>query len=186
MKKCSSCNKRIAVGGAVFGDEIFCGDKCQKAGLLAATEDLIPEDIVNQEVGFIHHGSCPKCGGEGPNDLQKHYKIWSVIILTFQNEIPEICCRKCGVKKKLGGLFFSGLFGWWGFPVGVLLTPVLVILNLVGLFKLPKNGMPSKRLYEHVCMDLGARALIAKSSRQLQPMIDKNALRTPAWSSSDD
>ena len=167
MKKCSTCNKRIAIGGDVFGEKIFCGEKCRNTGLLAASEDLIPEDVIYYHVDSIHTGSCPKCGGEGPNDLQKHYKIWSVIIFTSFKEIPEVCCRKCGIRKKAGGVLFSGLFGWWGFPVGILLTPVLVILNFFGLFSLPKAGKPSKRLSKSIRMELGAKALVLPRLSQL-------------------
>ena len=160
MKRCSVCNKRIAIGGIEVGDQIYCDEKCQKKGLLNACEELVSEEMVKKHIDMHHEGLCPKCGSKGPNDLQTHYKIWSVILLTSHQEIPEICCRSCGVKKKLSGLVFSFLFGWWGFPVGILLTPILIILNFIGLFRLPKEGKPSKKLEEFVRMDLGAKAIL--------------------------
>ena len=168
MKKCSTCNKRIALGGEEFGSEIYCGEKCRKAGLLAAAKEFLTEEIVQSRIEDVHNGACPKCGKEGPNDMQWHYTIWSIIVLTSHKDIPEVCCKKCGIKKKVGGFFFSGLLGWWGIPFGILLTPIQVVRNFIGFFKLPKQGKPSKQLDEAIRMELGAEALLEKANIEFQ------------------
>ena len=95
--------------------------------------------------------------------MQWHYTIWSIIFITSHKDVPEICCKKCGIKKKIGGFFFSGLLGWWGFPLGILLTPVQVIRNLIGFFNLPKKNKISKKLDETIRMELGAEVLLEKA-----------------------
>ncbi len=163
MKTCSACNKRIALGGEEFGTEIYCGERCKKMGLISASHQILTNEIVQNRIHEVHAGSCPKCGGEGPNDMQWHYTIWSFIVITSHKDIPEVCCRNCGLRKKIGGFFYSILLGWWGFPFGILLTPVQVIRNFIGFFILPKQGKVSRQLDDAIRMELGAEALLEKA-----------------------
>jgi hypothetical protein len=58
---------------------------------------------------------------------------------------------------------FSLFLGWWGFPWGLLVTPVQVVSNLVGYFGGAKSTEPSKELYRLVQISLGARLLESRS-----------------------
>ena len=58
---------------------------------------------------------------------------------------PVLGCRSCGIKSQLLGLVFSLVLGWWGFPWGLLMTPVQVLRNLFALLR-PDNGTPSEAL----------------------------------------
>jgi hypothetical protein len=170
MKKCSHCSKRIAFGGESLGTEAYCNKRCLKAGLLAAADFYLTEDIIQSQIDTVHKGPCPKCQGEGPNDLQSHYLIWSIILLTSHKEVSEVCCKSCGIKKKVGGLAFSTLCGWWGFPFGLILTPVQMIRNIGSLFQMPKLNKVSKQLTENIRMHLGAEAVLEKVQLDAQEM----------------
>src|SRR5690349_13054387 len=131
MAKCSSCGSTILLGGKTVGDLRFCNDKCMREGQFLALAKNVPEEAVLQRVSEVFNGSCPLCGGRGPVDVHKSYKVWSAVFLTSWSTNPVISCRSCARKKQIGNLFFSGVFGWWGFPWGLLLTPVQVTRNLV-------------------------------------------------------
>ncbi|WP_269524166.1 hypothetical protein [Coraliomargarita parva] len=171
MQRCTKCNKRIAVGGKALGSEHYCSDRCLKQGLLQASREFLGEELIFERIESIHQGPCPKCGGHGPVDMQTHYTVWSAIILTSYKDVPEICCKRCGIQKKIGGLFFSGFLGWWGIPFGIVITPIQVIRNLVALFQAPSSKKVSKALDEMVRMELGARTLLEKQSIEAEKTI---------------
>ncbi len=168
MKKCSACGKRIALGGEAFVDQLYCNEKCRKAGLLEASERYLSHDIIMERVMDIHHGPCPMCGKEGPNDVQWHYTVWSAIFVTSHKDQPDICCRGCGIKKKWSGVLFSGTLGWWGFPFGLLLTPAQLVRNFVSMAKSPVHGKPSRELMDMIRMEMGAMALLEAANMARQ------------------
>ena len=53
-----------------------------------------------------------------------------------------------GVIPRPLPLLFSGVFGWWGFPWGLVMTPVQLARNLVELTGGPKSDAPSALLQE--------------------------------------
>jgi hypothetical protein len=63
------------------------------------------------------------------------------------------------VKDKLGNALFSLVLGWWGLPWGLLMTPIQVGRNLVGLFFWPDPAVPSARLEQMVRMQLASNFL---------------------------
>lgn len=163
MKKCSTCNKRILFGSKKVLTEIYCTSKCQEVGLRNASVGFLSEETLLGRLKSLHQGACPKCNGVGPNDIQTHYSIWSLIYITSHKSVPEVCCKSCGIKKKLGGLFFSLFFGWWGIPFGIILTPIQIIRNIIALFHLPSSDRVSKGLNDYIRKEAGAQALIEKA-----------------------
>ncbi|HEY3242299.1 MAG TPA: hypothetical protein VGM03_03025 [Phycisphaerae bacterium] len=76
----------------------------------------------------------------------------------------RVCCRGCARKAQLVDLTICLLFGWWGFPAGLFLTPAHVILNLMEIFAGPKSGAPSAALARAVRLSL-AQSSAAQHSR---------------------
>jgi hypothetical protein len=66
-------------------------------------------------------------------------------------------------------MLFSGVFGWWGFPWGLVMTPVQLARNLVELTGGPKSDAPSALLQKFVRMHAGARVAQASTARRLPP-----------------
>ena len=64
-----------------------------------------------------------------------------------------------GVKQQTIGLFSSALLGWWGFPWGLIMTPVQIAKNLVGLASPPDSMHPSKTLEKHVRLAIAEQSL---------------------------
>jgi hypothetical protein len=130
----------------------------------------MPDEAIAEHVREVHAGACPKCGGPGPIDIHTSHTIWSALYLSSWRSKPEVCCRRCGTKAKIGGLAFSGVLGWWGFPFGLIMTPVQIVRNLGGIFSATDPHQPSPQLTEMVRAHLAAQFL--EHSRQMDSLAD--------------
>jgi hypothetical protein len=169
MAKCATCGTMILFGGKKAGDLRFCSDKClQRRGALGFAAAEVPPEIVQKHAESLHDGDCPKCGGQGPVDIHTSYRVWSAIILTSWQDIPELCCRACGNKSKTASLGYCLLFGWWG-GHGLIVTPLQVTRNIVGLFRSPDPTKPSAKLVGMAKLDLAAKVLKIRQQGKAQP-----------------
>ena len=159
MAKCDYCGSTIIIGGKRDKNGRFCNQKCQARGTLLTISRQIPEANVQEQVWKAHQGACPKCNGSGPVDVHVSHKVWSALVLTSWSSKPELCCRSCGSKSQLGSAAFSLALGWWGFPWGIVLTPVQIGRNLFGILRQPDASKPSPQLEKLVRMNLAAAAL---------------------------
>lgn len=158
MARCDYCNSYIIFGGKKQGGRTFCNDNCLKEGYLVIAADRLPQHAVDIAIDEVHQGECPKCNGAGPVDVHVAHTVWSALYLTSWKSTPHLCCRPCGRKQQLGGMFFSGLLGWWGFPWGLIMAPVQVVRNISGMFGGPDPEVPSEQLETLVRIDLAERA----------------------------
>jgi hypothetical protein len=162
MAKCANCNKWIIAGGKRDGDLRFCDAKCQEQGALTAVASVVPDQVVNEQAWKIHQGACPKCGGRGPIDVHTSYRVWSALVMTNWSSRPHVVCRSCGTKARMSDAARSLAFGWWGFPWGLIMTPVQVCRNLKGDAQDP--AVPSLQLQKLVRLNLASQALAAGRS----------------------
>jgi hypothetical protein len=160
MAKCANCNSTILFGGQRRGDLRFCNDECAQGGVLISLSHQVPDNLVQQEVWAVHQGRCPQCQGPGPIDVHVSHEIWSAIVFTQFKSLPHVLCRSCGRKKQLGAMVFSFFAGWWGFPWGLIMTPVQIARNLSGMLRSPDPTRPSAKLEEMVRMRLAADAVM--------------------------
>ena len=114
----------------------------------------IPATIVERHTHEVHQGNCPQCNGPGPVDVHTSYRVWSAAIVTSWSSRPAVSRGGCGTKRKLGDALFSLLLGWWGFPWGVLVTPVQIVRNLIGVASKPAPDRPSPALERMVRLNL--------------------------------
>lgn len=167
MTRCDFCGTTILFGARKQGDLQFCSARCQQNGTAVALARLLPTADVQRELQGVHNGLCPKCGGNGPVDVHVHHRVWSAIALTSWNSTPRICCRPCGVRSQLGSAVFSLFLGWWGFPWGVLITPLQIGRNIYGMIKGPDASKPSAALERAIRLAMVARNVHA--ARQAAP-----------------
>jgi hypothetical protein len=166
MAKCAYCNSTIFFGGVRKGDQRFCNAKCYNEGLLISASQQIPAQVFNREIEQVHQGLCPKCGGSGPVDVHTSYQVFSLVFLTRWSSTPQLSCRSCGLSGQLRGLGMSLLLGWWGFPWGLIMTPVQITRNLIGIFRPPDPAQPSPQLQKMVKLHIARQ--LAASSRAAQ------------------
>ncbi len=170
MAKCDYCSSTILFGGKRQGDLHFCNAKCNSRGTLLAVSHQIPESVVNESVQRTHQGVCPQCKGSGPVDVHVHHKVMSFLIITRWSSTPQISCRSCGTKSQLGDAAISLALGWWGFPWGLILTPVQIGRNVYGMFNGPDPAVPSPKLERAVRMHIASQAVARQQVQEAVSM----------------
>ena len=159
MAKCNTCGNVILFGGHRENGLRFCGKDCLEKGQVLLLAKAIPEETVAAAAREVHMGLCPVCGGSGPVDLHRSHEIWSLLLVTQWKTLPRMSCRPCAVKRQMGGLVFSLLFGWWGFPWGFVMTPVQLVRNLSELASPPNPAHPSRDLQQQMRMVLAEQSM---------------------------
>src|SRR5579859_1027288 len=167
MAKCGFCGSSIIMGGVRSGTERYCNNRCATNGQVLKMAQQLPPELVDRQVEEVFRGNCPKCRGPGPVDVHKVHKVWSAFVLTRWTTNAQVSCRACATKSQTGGAFFSALLGWWGFPWGLVLTPVQIGRNIAGMWSGRDSSKPSEDLRRLVMANLGAQAI--QRNRQKTP-----------------
>jgi len=84
-------------------------------------------------------------------------------------------CQSCGTKRKVFDTFYSLVFGWWGMPWGLLITPLQVLRNLVGLLRKPDPSVPSAALEKMVRLRMAEEILRARREQANSPAFQRTA-----------
>ena len=156
MAKCAYCNSTIIFGGVRDGDNRYCNQRCFQSGALIRVAEAIPEDEVRQRIDGVHQGACPKCHGAGPVDVYTAHSVWSALVITTYKSAPRVSCVRCGKKSQLIATVSSLFLGWWGFPWGLIMTPVQITRNVVGLARSKPSMRPSPQLGRIVRLQMAA------------------------------
>jgi hypothetical protein len=165
MANCSYCDSFILFGGKTDQTGRYCNANCQQAGNLLALSHRIPKDEMDRLVREFHEGNCPQCGRRGPVDMHKAHKVWSALVLTSWSSSPAPSCKSCATKRQLGSILFCGVLGWWGFPWGLVMTPVQIIRNIAEMAGGPQRGRPSALLEKFVRLNVAA-SVVQQSQAQ--------------------
>lgn len=158
MATCDHCGTTIVFGGKKDQGYRFCNDACRKKAMpmLLAEEylDLVPPGILEAEVLSVHQGPCPRCGGEGPIGVHDSTMMWSAIFFGKHLEQSLICCTRCGRRQNLIAAVMTFFLGWWSFPEGLLLTPILIGVNLIKFICPNDTTEPTEELRTLVARDV--------------------------------
>lgn len=156
MANCAYCGTGILFGGVSDGHTKFCNEDCHAAGYFVSLANQFPPEQLNEMVEATRMGNCPKCNRrDSPVDVYKAHQIWSILIMTSWSSKPELSCKSCATKRQLGAVLFCGTLGWWGFPWGIIGTPVQIIRNFSAMAAQPKQSSPL--LHNHVRVIVGQR-----------------------------
>lgn len=171
MARCGTCNTIILFGAMKDGDRSFCNPGCHEAMLLERASKAIPEEVIRGRLEEIHRSDCPVCAGPGPVDLHESHHVWSLIVFTSSQRKVQLSCQSCGTRARLMATVSSGLFGWWGMPWGLIMTPVQIVRNLAGLAGGPDPEIPSEALERAVRLDVASSLFVPAppSSSQAEP-----------------
>lgn len=156
MASCATCGSTIVFGGVKESGMQFCNQKCFQASPLVHAIAGVPQDLVEQHARALFEAPCPRCGGPGPVDVRFNHRITSVVYLSWWKTNASICCAKCGRKEQIGSLLYCTGLGWWGFPWGILGTPIQIGRNIVEMSK-GKKAEPSEALRLHVRQHLATQ-----------------------------
>src|SRR4051812_17521519 len=130
MASCATCGTTILFGGVNAGGLKFCGKKCAAKNTLLTAAMAVPDDLVFSEALQVFEGKCPQCGGDGPIDLRYSHRIHSLVYISQWKSIGLISCAQCAKKKQLGSIAYCAGLGWWGFPWGIIGTPIQIARNI--------------------------------------------------------
>jgi hypothetical protein len=169
MAKCDYCGTSIFMGGVRNGQQHFCNNKCAQGAYILSVSQNIPADVMERKIEEVWRGNCPKCNGTGPVDVHKSYQIWSAVVLTRYSTNTQVSCRSCATKRQAGALAMSLVFGWWGFPWGLIITPVQVTRNIVDMINGPQSAEPSPELRKMVKVNIGAQILAKQKTGGVPP-----------------
>lgn len=172
MAKCSYCGSTLLFGGVKEGDRRFCNAECHQGGQLLDLASQLPDGQVREHVQAVHQGSCPLCDGPGPVDVHTGYRVWSAVILTSWKNTPRVSCTSCGRKNQLRDGLFSLLVGWWGFPWGLVMTPVQLLRTLAAMSRPPDPYAPSPELERMVRLALAAAVVRGARERSASAATD--------------
>lgn len=155
MAACGACGQTILFGGHRIGDLAFCSDTCARKAEAIVVGRTIPDSEVRLCAARIHTGRCPSCQGPGPVDVHTSHQVWSALIMTQWKSEQHVVCRGCGLKAQFKNLTLSAVLGWWGFPWGLVVTPLQISRNISSMLSPPAPGEPSAPLLR------AARGMIA-------------------------
>jgi len=168
MANCSYCDSFILFGGRTDASGRYCNEKCQRAGNLIAISNQIPSADLDRLMEEIRHANCPRCGSPGSIDMHRAHRVWSALVLTSWSSSPALSCRSCALKRQLGSIAFCAVFGWWGFPWGIIMTPVQIVRNVAEMTGRGGSDEPSPLLRKYVrlraAMEWVQRAQPARSA----------------------
>src|SRR5262245_8222316 len=163
MAKCAACQTTILFGGTGARDLGFCSGGCLQRGTTLSYLSRVPESVVQQQIWAVHQGSCPRCRGRGPVDVRKSYRVWSALVVTQWMTRLNLCCQPCGTSARLKDSVFCLFLGWWGFPWGLIMTPVQIFRNVSNMFSTADPSRPSAELTRFVALQLASRLAAQES-----------------------
>jgi len=155
QNRCVFCNSLINSGVEDENKYKFCDSTCLYNYKVISTSNLISDDIVEENTKQIHQGHCPICKKQrGSIDVHYSHSIYSLLLYSSWNSKTQISCRFCGLKSQIISSITSFLFGWWGFPWGMIYTPIQLIKNLDGIFLPSESTKPSIQLRNQIKLRL--------------------------------
>lgn len=159
MARCASCNRLLFLGGVRDGERRYCNQQCHADGKVKDAAAAIPPGEVLEHVHRLHRGPCPRCQGPGPVDLFTAHQVWSAILVTSWKDETVLACRTCGRRKQWEALGISTVAGWWGFPAGIIITPIQVTKGIAALLRDRDLAEPSPALESLARTDLALKRL---------------------------
>jgi hypothetical protein len=170
MASCNACGTTLLFGGLRDGDLRFCNAYCQgNAAIMFVALDM-PAKQVAELTAWTHAGACPQCRGPGPVDMRISYRVWSAFVLTSWSSHQLLACQACGAKAQWKDLAYCLVLGWWGFPFGLVVTPIQVVRNLRQLGWPQNPGIPSEALRLAMRVKLAAASIQAAQSPKPSPL----------------
>lgn len=162
MASCTHCGKSILFGGHKLDGRRYCSAACARSHPLHLAADRVPHDVLQRHVTAWRRAACPKCKRQdSPIDLREHHRVHSVILMTQWSTRRSLCCRRCGRRQQLMSTLYCATLGWWGFPWGLLVTPIQIGRNVAALCK-SESAQPSAEFEQIVRRQIASRQLDAQ------------------------
>ena len=98
---------------------------------------------------------CPVCNdtSSGLNGTLSH-TVKSFILFTTSRAEPTVGCPDCLDKQNDNAILSTALLGWWGFPWGLIKTPVYIYRNIKAK-KQNRSDYPNDVLLAYTLENIG-------------------------------
>ena len=156
MVRCVACGSTIIFGGSTIANLRFCNADCAARGHIVLAARSVPKSEARLFAAKIHAGACPKCSGPGPVDIRRACRVRSALLFTRWVTLTEIACRRYAIRQQALSAMGSATLGWWGFPWGLVMTPVQRVCNLAELARPHPPHAPSDDLVQRARLMLAA------------------------------
>ncbi len=112
----------------------YVKEEITKRGLDSRLTEVVDNQLrelsneeIEQYIQTIQSLPCPKCTLQFERlNASLIHKIRSFIFMTNYESKIYIACDTCISKEKNKQLLLNSLLGWWGFPWGLIKTPVFI------------------------------------------------------------
>ncbi|CAN5686167.1 hypothetical protein BH11PLA1_BH11PLA1_02290 [soil metagenome] len=131
MNHCPTCRNFVLFGGVKTPRGRCCNAACAASLPLVLNTAAIPEHVVLAELDEMARGPCPVCAQDRRINAHTTYWVWSMVIMTRFGSRTRVSCAVCARKQALLDIAGCTLAGWWGFPWGVVLTPLNISRNVL-------------------------------------------------------
>lgn len=162
MASCAACGSTLLFVKKKAGGLQFCNEHCVANGQAAIRAQEVSDSQALEYAIRLQQSPCPSCGGSGAVDVFTTHTVWSALVVTVWKSTPAISCKRCALKSQGYATVAGALVGWWGFPWGLIVTPIQLVRNVVAMFQPAEAGSPSKRLLRTAKLELAAKALSAE------------------------
>lgn len=167
MSSCQQCGKSILFGGHRLGARRYCSSACARTHPLHEMAERVPADILQRQMDAWRHSACPTCRRSGQAiDVHEHHRVHSVVLMTQWNTRRNVCCRRCGRRAQWRSTLYCAALGWWGFPWGLLVTPIQIGRNVAALCR-RESGVPSVQFEQIVRRQIARHCLETQGAASL-------------------
>ena len=128
LEKCATCDSRILAGAEHFIGYSFCSEGCSSQFKTALVDQLVPADVVSDQIAAVFRSPCPQCGTSNGNDLFSTTKVTGMLFAYQVLSGSVLCCSACGRKNRLKAALHCLFLGWWS-----------VRAAIINVFVLPTN-----------------------------------------------
>jgi hypothetical protein len=91
-------------------------------------------------------------------DVRTAHRAISAIAVTWRQSRRIIVCRGCGVRAQLLDTAITLVFGWWGFPWGIIYTPIQIGRNVAAILRGDETTTASSELEQLVRLNMASGA----------------------------
>jgi len=156
---CPTCGKFVIFGGVKDGKQRYCSKQCYDADAVTREARLVPARLVDKFAKELSGESCPKCQGNGPIEIYESHSVYSIILITKWQTKMHLVCKSCAKKQQAVDFLGSLIAGWWGVPFGLIVTPCILVMNIMSMNKNPGANGPSDALKQRARLILAANKL---------------------------
>jgi hypothetical protein len=169
MSQCYNCGKTMLFGGQTIDGHRYCGTNCARSHSIHKAAANVPADVLQKYVTHWRNGPCPRCKKQnGPVDTHAHHRVHSFILMTQWRTQRSVSCRRCGRRAQMGSALYSAVLGWWGFPWGLVVTPVQVARNIAEICR-RDQGRPTPEFERLVRLHLAKQQIQAQRAQIMPP-----------------